>query len=66
MGRKYASTLVKVSRNYGERDELNEFLSLCNREGYKIKQALDVGNGWFVFLYTMREDHKRGPKDIEK
>ena len=50
--RPYAYALVKIKRHYGERDELKEFLSECNREGYEITQVLDAGNGYGVIIYT--------------
>ena len=52
---RYGYQQVKVARHFGEKDDLQDFLNLCNDRGYVIEQALDVGNGYFVFIYSFSE-----------
>lgn len=49
--RLYASRLVKVTRHYGEKNELDEFLAECNKYGYEITQVVDSGQGYCIFIY---------------
>ena len=67
-GRKYAYAQIKVTAHYGEKDELQRFLDEANGNGWDIVEVLDVGQGYWTFIYTLPEEKPRRTrvKNIEK